>query len=312
MTFYNERLQELSEKIARKDRLTRMLENLERQQRQLKVKVDDLEAIKIKEQKDVDKLESRSLATFIYMFAKNKAEKLEFEKREAYEAAVKYDSAKNELQSVEEDITRYKEELNQIQNYEEEYNRLLSEKAEKIKESNLPSAEEISQTESEIMDLKKQEKELNEAITAVQNAESMAESIFQALSKADNWSTWDIFGGGLISDVMKHSHLDGAQKQIEMLQVLLRRAKNELEDVKIYSDINVKIDGFLKFADFFFDGLFADLTVKDKIEDSLIAIQDVRRQLSDTRNKLKETYEKNQRKINSREKRITELVLNSN
>ena len=140
----------------------------------------------------------------------------------------------------------------------------------------------------------------------------MAESIFTTLSKADNWSTWDIFGGGLISDVMKHSHLDGAQKQIEMLQVLLRRAKNELEDVKIYSDINVKIDGFLRFADFFFDGLFADLTVKDKIEDSLIAIQDVRRQLSDTRNKLKETYEKNQRKIKSREKRITELVLNSN
>lgn len=312
MTFYDERLQELSDKIARKDRLTRMLENLERQQRQLKVKVNDLEAIKIKEQKDVDKLEGRSLATFIYMFAKNKAEKLEFEKREAYEAAVKYDSAKNELEAVEEDITRCKEELNQIPNYEEEYNRLLSEKAEKIKESNLPSAEEISQTESEIMDLKKQEKELNEAITAVQNAESMAESIFTTLSKADNWSTWDIFGGGLISDVMKHSHLDGAQKQIEMLQVLLRRAKNELEDVKIYSDINVKIDGFLRFADFFFDGLFADLTVKDKIEDSLIAIQDVRRQLSDTRNKLKETYEKNQRKIKSREKRITELVLNSN
>ena len=133
MTFYHERLQELSDKIEWKDRLTRKLENLERQQRQLKVKVYDLEAIKIKEQKDVDKLEGRSLATFIYMFAKNKAEKLEFEKREAYEAAVKYDSAKNELESVEEDITRYKEELNQIQNYEEEYIRLLSEKSEKIK-----------------------------------------------------------------------------------------------------------------------------------------------------------------------------------
>ena len=96
-----------------------------------------------------------------------------------------------------------------------------------------------------------------------------------------------------------------------MLQVLLRRAKNELEDVKIYSDINVKIDGFLRFADFFFDGLFADLTVKDKIEDSLIAIQDVRLQLSYTRNKLNESYEKNQRKIKFREKRIKELVLNS-
>ena len=36
----------------------------------------------------------------------------------------------------------------------------------------------------------------------------------------------------------------------------------------IHADLQVSIDGFMRFADYFFDGLFADWAVLDKIEES--------------------------------------------
>jgi len=72
-------------------------------------------------------------------------------------------------------------------------------------------------------------------------------------------------GGGLMADLAKYEELDDAQKQIEQLQVELRRFKTELADVEITADLQVTVDSFLKFADFFFDGLFADWAVLDHI-----------------------------------------------
>jgi len=72
-------------------------------------------------------------------------------------------------------------------------------------------------------------------------------------------------GGGLMADLAKYEELDDAQEQIEQLQVELRRFKTELSDVEITADLQVTVDSFLKFADFFFDGLFADWAVLDHI-----------------------------------------------
>ena len=59
----------------------------------------------------------------------------------------------------------------------------------------------------------------------------------------------------------KRQELDDAQEQIEQLQVELRRFKTELADVEIAADLQVTVDSFLQFAAFFFDGLFADLSL---------------------------------------------------
>ncbi len=62
----------------------------------------------------------------------------------------------------------------------------------------------------------------------------------------------------MISDVVKHSHLNETQKQVEHLQVQLLRFKIELTNVTMHGDIQVSMDGFLGFADYVFDGFFAD------------------------------------------------------
>ncbi len=64
MKFYDEQLQKLQEHIARKRQLEAQISELRTQRSTLSARVRELEAIKMQEQADVDKLEGRSLAAF--------------------------------------------------------------------------------------------------------------------------------------------------------------------------------------------------------------------------------------------------------
>ena len=82
----------------------------------------------------------------------------------------------------------------------------------------------------------------------------------------------------------KYSKLDDAQHLIEELQHHLRCFKTELSDITIDSEIDVQIDGFLQFADFFFDNLFTDWSV-------LMRIQKSKQQVEQTENQIKKLLE---------------------
>ena len=68
-----------------------------------------------------------------------------------------------------------------------------------------------------------------------------------------------------MSDLAKHSHLDEAQDLVDRLQNQLRRFQTELADVRIKCNLQLNVEGFLRFADFFFDGLFSSWAVLDQI-----------------------------------------------
>ena len=268
MTYYDDRLRQLQEQLVRQGQLEAQRTELRRQRDDLAVHVRELEAAKLSEQADVDKLEGRSLAAFFYNVVGKMDEKLSKEREEAYAARVKYDAAARELDGVENDLRRCETELAGLRDCQRQYDALMKEKTDAIKAAGGENAEEILKLEERIAFLESQKKELQEAVSAGQSALNTAESVLSSLDSAEGWGTWDLFGGGLISDLAKHSHLDEAQGNIEYLQSQLRRFKTELADVRISADMQVNVDGFLRFADYFFDGLFADWAVLDKISQS--------------------------------------------
>lgn len=101
-------------------------------------------------------------------------------------------------------------------------------------------------------------------------AREIARQMLDDLSSAKDWSTWDLLGGGLVSDMMKYDRLDKVQNNIKELQHALRSFRTELADLKgrISADISVEMGSFLQFADLFFDGFFTDYLVYDKIKES--------------------------------------------
>ena len=141
------------------------------------------------------------------------------------------------------------------------------------------TAEQILKLETRAAYLESQERELEEACAAGKEALATTDQIAASLDSAEGWGTWDLFGGGLLSDMAKHSHLDDAQAQVEQLQSQLRRFKTELADVTIDADFQVSIDGFLRMADYFFDGIVADWAVLERIHQS-------QEQIGETRNRI--------------------------
>ena len=276
MENYNERLEQLREKMARRRRLNAEVSTLEERRASLAQRVQQLKEETYKEQLDVDQLENFSAAKLFYQVVGKLDERLEKEQAELYAAALRYDSARQELQSVESELDSRRRELSLLEGCEREYERLLAEKARVLREDpNSLSARRLLALEERQAQLSAREKELNEAIRAGYDALSDIGAIEESLSSAEGWGTWDVFGGGLISDMAKYSHLDEAQRQINTLQRSLSRFRTELADVDIRMDIQIEVDSFLRFADYFFDNIFTDWAVLDRIRNTQSQIQQV-------------------------------------
>lgn len=279
MNGYDQQLKELLAQCARKRKLEASAVELRRQRDTYAARAEELKEAMREEQADVDRLEGRSLAAFFYNVVGKMDEKLTQERQEAYAARVRYDAAARELAGAEEDLARCLAELDVLSGCEERYAALLREKTQAVKAAGGAAAEQILRLEEREAYLESQERELGEASAAGQSALATADEILESLSSAEGWGTWDLIGGGLIADLAKHSKLDEAQAAVEYLQSQLRAFRTELADVTISADFQVNIDGFLRFADYVFDGIFADWAVLDRINQAQAQVEDTRAQI---------------------------------
>ena len=291
MTHYDDQLRDLQQQVARSKQLESMIIELRHQRDALAQSVSQLEKSKLSEQKDVDRLEGRSLAAFFYNVIGKMDEKLDAERREAYAARVKYDAAARELAGVEADLRSCESELASLRGCEQRYEAVLQQKADALKASGGANAEQILQIEEKIAALEVRKKELKEAISAGTAAFRTSEQVMDNLDSAEGWGAWDIMGGGLIADIAKHSDLDEAQEKVEQLQGQLRKFKTELADVTINADMQVSIDGFLRFADYFFDGQFTDWAVMDEIDNAQQKVKNTQNQISSMISQLQQMLE---------------------
>ncbi len=310
MTSYDESLLSLSQKVALKKQLEAKLDDLRDQRRVFDRKVVELRVEHRSEQNDVDKLEGRSLANYFYQIIGKLDEKINEERKQAYAAKVKLDAAQRELAAVDWEIQEIHSQLQELVGCEAAYLAALESKRNAVKASGTPVASQILEIEERIVFLENQKKEIREAVSAGQSALGTADSVLSELEDADGWNTWDLIGGGgIITHMAKHGHLDDAQEKVEQLQGKLRRFKTELADINIQADMQVNIDGFLRFADYFFDGLFADWAVGDKISESQSSVQEVKNQINSALSKLSSMDVASDREIAALKSRIEELIV---
>ena len=301
---------ELQQKVAMKPSLEVKLHELQNQRREYDREVISLRMAFRKEQEDVEKLEGRSLANYFFQVVGKLDEKLDQERREAYAAKVKLDAAERELAGIESDIAEIQTQLNEIWVAEPQYKEELEKKRAVLKASGTAAADQIIEIEQKIAALEAQKKEIKEAISAGYSAHGTADRILSELESADGWNTWDMFGGGgIITHMAKHSHLDEAQDLVSDLQSKLRRFKTELADIQITANMQVNIDGFLRFADYFFDGLFTDWAVGDKISQSMNSVSSTKSQISRTLDKLNSMEQAADHGITSLKQQVDDLIV---
>ncbi len=300
----------LQQKVAQKPLLESKLYELHTQRRQYDNQVISLRVAFRKEQEDVEKLEGRSLTNYFYQVIGKLDDKLDQERKEAYAAKVKLDAAERELAGIESDIKEIQEQITDVLVAEARYKDALELKRRQLKDSGTQVADQILSMEERIAALQAQKQEIREAISAGYSARSTADRILSELEDADGWNTWDILGGGgIITHMAKHSHLDEAQDLVQELQSQLRRFKTELADIQISANMQVNIDGFLRFADYFFDGLFADWAVGDKISQSLSSVSNTKSEINRMLDKLNDMEKAVDQKIQQKRTKLEQFVV---
>lgn len=115
------------------------------------------------------------------------------------------------------------------------------------------------------MEDKRMEKEVREAVAAGERALGSLRNAQKCLDSAKNWGIVDIFGGGLVSSLVKHSKMDDAAGYLEEAKNDVQRFQRELQDVSVSMDLRMEIGSFLSFADIFFDNPFVDVMVQSRI-----------------------------------------------
>ena len=205
-----------------------------------------------------------------------------------------------------------KTQLSEASVAEAKYRQELEKKYSALKLSGTDAADQIMKIEQKIAAKEAQKQEIKEAISAGCSADSTEDRVLSELKSAEGWNTWDMFGGGgIITHMAKHEHLDSAQDLVSNLQGKLRRFKTELADIRITASMQVNVDGFLRFADYFFDGLFADWAVGDKISQSISSVTETKRQIVRTLDKLREMEKATDGEIVKLHQKLDNLIVNA-
>ncbi len=305
----NEKLEQAQQGVARLLKIDSMIQQLKLEQSKLESKTAELKDILNKENYDVEKIENKSIASVFYSMLGKLEEQVDKERREALAAKLKYGQAVKDLEDVKYQIVKLSSERLNYVNCQQEYDLLYTEKKEQLLKESGESAQKILELTGKLNFERINLKEIKEAILAGRKVLDSLDSTLDSLGHAEGWGTWDILGGGLLSDIEKHSYIDDAKTETENTQRLLRQFHTELTDITINSDISIETGGFAKFADFFFDGLIADWFMQSKINESQESVSNVRSQVLNIVAKLRRMESQSNTNSENLEKEIRQLIL---
>ncbi|MCQ2573925.1 MAG: hypothetical protein MJ182_08515 [Treponema sp.] len=117
--------------------------------------------------------------------------------------------------------------------------------------------------------------EINDCLVIIDRLMPLISEAERQFSSARNWGFLDMLGGGLITDIIKHTKLSRAAGCMNEINYLLRDLERELKDVKFTTDYSMNTGSFSTFADFLFDGILADTYMQSKIMNSLDQVREL-------------------------------------
>lgn len=132
-----------------------------------------------------------------------------------------------------------------------------------------------------------QKKEVDEAIEAIDYTLGYLIEAQKYLHSASNWGVFDILGGGFLATMVKHRKMEDAQNALMRAKDSVMSLKKELLDVNEVLDVDLEISDFLKFADYFFDGMVADWMIQSRIKSAQTQVDQAIEKLEEIKSCLK-------------------------
>jgi prefoldin subunit 5 len=310
-------IQELVQKLAAAKENGRLqavwserLADLEREWRDSKDHIVLWEEQLVKEKRDVEKLKTRSFTGFLYDLIGKKAEKLSVEEQELLQVKFRFDEAVGRRDNLEKEIVEMRNKLHSVRFWDLEVEDLTLRIESYIHANDSGKSRQLRELSERIAEFQLQTKELKEAISA---GESVVEHLLlaaESLRSARNWGTYDMLGGGMLSTHIKHGKIDEAMDHVRTAQNSLSRFEKELKDVHVKLSIDSQISGFLKFSDYFFDGLISDWLVQDKINETSRQVEDKSMEVKRFCNELEQALRKAEASMEEGKRLYSSLIQN--
>lgn len=117
--------------------------------------------------------------------------------------------------------------------------------------------------------LEAEQQQLEEAIEAARAAAHSLDRAARHLGSASDWSTFDTFlGGGMLTDMAKYDNLDKAGALMREADAALGHLATELADVRMTSVGGIEVTQLTGFFDVWFDNIFSDWAVRERIREA--------------------------------------------
>lgn len=278
----NEKLQAARERQARKRKLVSSLGGASAELAARRARLEGLEEELAKEQRDVEKLEGLSLTALFHRILSSRTEQLDQERQEYLAVKLRHDECKGTIADLEKRIAHLEENLATLGDPDAEVEALLNRKAANIAGGTGATARELERLTLAIADLREEIREIGEAAQEGESSRQCLHETAASLDEARGWGQWDMLGGGMVTTHFKHDHIDRARESVEEAQHHLAAFERELQDLAMHTKLDIELERFERFADFFFDGLIFDWVVQSKIVRSLDATRAVLEEVEDT------------------------------
>lgn len=314
MEMETERLMEIQERLA-------YLPALQERMNKLRIRIQEVEEdvrslLRKYEQEalDVEQIKKDTLSTTILRMIGKYEGRVNKEVEEMMTAKMEYDKAAQRMQALHQERDELGSRIAGLRQEETMYERELRKREEEI-QINVTSEISIRyrELEAEEKGLSRQLVEIDEAMKAARRVIATADTAIGHLSSAEGWATYDVWAkGGILSHMAKYDHIDNAQAACNRLQSQMKDLQKELSDVNLSAHVGLTgIDSTTRAVDFWFDNIFTDLKVRDKIRNDQSDLKSLVRKMEDIVGKLHKSHGEIKGKIAELERKKQELIISS-
>jgi hypothetical protein len=230
------------------------------------------------EDRDVERLESVSWSRVLSALRGGAATDRERERAERDAARYALADAEARDAVAWRDVEGLQAQLDALGDVEADFAAALGAKEEWALRQDPAAAAELAGVAQRCGELAAEDREAREVHAAGMVAREHLLRALDLLERARSWSTWDTFGGGgMFSDMMKYDRLDEVGHVLRDADLALERFSRELADLRLAGVEAVNVDGLTRAFDMWFDNIFTDLAVRDRIRDAHERVGDVLR-----------------------------------
>lgn len=264
---------------------------------------------------DVENMKKDSLSNTLLKLFKKFEGKLDKETQEMIEAKLQYDKAESRLSDLRSDKEALSTRISLLLENKKAFEAELIKREDAVRNSITSKVYQVySRLEAQRGKLAEQQVEIDEAIRVAKNVLATAVSVIEHLESAESWATFDIWArGGIISHMAKYDHIDSAQADINRLSYQLKDLNKELRDIDFFETApHLGIDSTTRMFDFWFDNIFTDLNVRDKIIADQEEVFRLKITIEDIITHLEENKLETSKELDAIENKKKDLLINNN